>query len=294
MGATPQPNQTVVSDDDVLRHPWSAGLKPWTTHELVQQVDGSLRRMWPRAQSKLYEEPKKLVAHGLARATDDSVGKRRRTRYTITARGRRALAAWLQEPGGGPILEFEQLLKISFADKGSKADITTNLAATRAWVLDQNEEHLATARAYLEGRGAYPERAALNQLAGRFLTDFYVMVAHWVDWASQLIETWPDDVRDAPYDVAAAEESVRLAESVARVSTSASTTNRRVDGSSGELPMVIAMPPGRWRAGRRPGRRGTLSPHRRGRVAVRGRAAACARRTVDKRPRSRSASIRSG
>ena len=42
------------------------------------------------------------------------------------------------------------------------------------------------------------------------------MVAHWVDWASQLIETWPDDVRDAPYDVAAAEESVRLAESVAR------------------------------------------------------------------------------
>ena len=102
-------------------------VKPWTTHELVQQVDRSLRRMWPRAQSKLYEEPKKLVAHGYARATDDSVGRRRRTRYTITAKGRRALAAWLQEPGDGPILEFEQLLKISFADSGSKADIVANL-----------------------------------------------------------------------------------------------------------------------------------------------------------------------
>src|SRR5207247_7591166 len=68
-------------------------VKPWTTHELVQQVDRSLRRMWPRAQSKLYEEPKKLVAHGFARAADDSVGRRRRTRYTITAKGRRALAA---------------------------------------------------------------------------------------------------------------------------------------------------------------------------------------------------------
>ena len=43
-------------------------VKPWTTHELVQQVDRSLRRIWPRAQSKLYEEPKKLVAHGYARA----------------------------------------------------------------------------------------------------------------------------------------------------------------------------------------------------------------------------------
>jgi PadR family transcriptional regulator AphA len=192
-------------------------VKPWTTHELVRQVDRSLRRIWPRAQSKLYEEPKKLVAHGYARATDDSVGRRRRTRYTITAKGRRALAAWLQQPGSGPILEFELLLKISFADSGSKDDILTNLEAARAWVLEQNEENLATARAYLEGRSAFPERAALNQLAGRFLTDFYVMVAQWIDWASQLVDHWPDDVRDAPFDVAAAQEAVRLAESVARI-----------------------------------------------------------------------------
>jgi PadR family transcriptional regulator AphA len=192
-------------------------VKPWTTHELVQQVDRSLRRIWPRAQSKLYEEPKKLVAHGYARATDDSVGRRRRTRYTITAKGRRALATWLQEPGDGPILEFEQLLKISFADSGSKADVVANIEATRTWVLDQNEENVATARAYLEGRSAFPERAALNQLAGRFLTDFYVMVAHWVAWASHVVDDWPDNVRNAPFDVAAADECVRLAESVAKM-----------------------------------------------------------------------------
>jgi len=202
-------------------------VKPWTTHELVQQVDRSLRRIWPRAQSKLYEEPKKLVAHGYARASDDSVGRRRRTRYTITAKGRRALAAWLQKPGSGPILEFEQLLKISFADSGSKADIVTNLDAARAWVLEQNEENLATARAYLEGRSAFPERAALNQLAGRFLTDFYVMVAQWIDWASHQVDQWPDDVRDAPFDVAAAQEAVRLAESVARSSPSPRESIRR-------------------------------------------------------------------
>ena len=192
-------------------------VKPWTTHELVRQVDRSLRRIWPRAQSKLYEEPKKLVAHGFARATDDSVGRRHRTRYTITAGGRRALRAWLHEPGNGPVLEFEQLLKISFADSGSKADIVANLAAARAWVIDQNEENLATARAYLDGRSAFPDRAALNQLAGRFLTDFYVMVANWVDWASTLVDEWPDDVRSAPFDMAAAEDAVRLAETIRRV-----------------------------------------------------------------------------
>jgi len=189
-------------------------VKPWTTHELVQQVDRSLRRWWPRAQSKLYEEPKKLVAHGYARASDDPVGRRRRTRYTITASGRQALATWLREPGAGPVLEFEQLLKIHFADSGTRADILTNLRATETWLLQQNEEHLAAGRAYLEGAGAFPQRAALNQLPGRFLSDFYVGLAHWVRWATTTVEAWPDDVADAPFDVAAAEETVRRAECI--------------------------------------------------------------------------------
>ena len=189
-------------------------VKPWTTHELVQQVDRSLRRLWPRAQSTLDAEPKKLVAHGYARAADASVGRRRRTRYTITATGRRALAAWLREPGDGPALEFEQLVKIHFADSGSKADVLANLDAARAWVLEQNHENLATARAYLAGRGAFPERAALNQLGGRFLTEFYLTVARWVDWATEVVDGWPDDVREAPFDVAAAREAMQLAEHI--------------------------------------------------------------------------------
>jgi DNA-binding PadR family transcriptional regulator len=190
------------------------GVRPWTTHELVQQVDRSLRRIWPRARSKLYEEPRKLVAHGYATASDDPVGRRRRTRYTITAKGRRALGAWLRQPGEGPVLEFEQLVKIHFADSGTKADIVANLDAARAWVLAQNEENLTTARAYLAGQSAFPERAALNQLPGRFLTDFYLMVARWIDWAASTVEAWPDNVADAPFDVAGAEASVTLAEQV--------------------------------------------------------------------------------
>lgn len=204
-------------------------VKPWTTHELVQQVDRSLRRIWPRATSKLYEEPKKLVAHRYARATDDSVGRRPRTRYTITAKGRRALAAWLSEPGDGPILECEQLVKIHFADSGTKADVLANLDAARAWVLEQNEENLTTARAYVEGRSAFPERAALNQLPGRFLTEFYVMVARWVQWATEKVERWPDDVTRAPFDTSAAEEAVELAESIPRLLDPAA---RRTVGSS--------------------------------------------------------------
>ena len=191
-------------------------IKPWTTYELIQQVDRSLRRIWPRTQSKLYEEPKKLVALGFARASEERVGRRRRTRYTITARGRRALAAWVAEPGAGPVLEFEQLLKIHFADDGTKQDVLLNLAATLEWVREQNAENVATARAYLEGEGAFPQRAAINQLGGRFLTDFYAMVARWAEWATSVVEDWPDDPRQAALDVDAQAEAVRVAESLTR------------------------------------------------------------------------------
>jgi DNA-binding PadR family transcriptional regulator len=209
-------------------------VKSWTTHELVQQVDRSLRRLWPRAHSKLYEEPKKLVAYGYAKAASDPVGMRRRTRYTITGKGRRALAAWLQGPGEGPVLEFEQLVKIHFADSGTKADVVANLEATRDWVLEQSLENLAAARAYLTGMGEFPQRAALNQLPGRFLTEFYLTVARWVAWASDVVDGWPDDVSEAPFDMDAARQTVELAESVGTVllTTAPSPTRRHPAGRS--------------------------------------------------------------
>ena len=63
-------------------------------------------------------------------------------------------------------------------------------------------------------KARFPERAALNQLGGRFLTDFYVTVARWVHWATEIVDGWPDDVRDTPFDVEAAQEGVDLAESI--------------------------------------------------------------------------------
>ena len=60
------------------------------------------------------------------------------------------------------------------------------------------------------------ERAALNQLGGRFLTEFYATVARWVEWAADMVKDWPDDVREAPFDPIAGQESVELAESISR------------------------------------------------------------------------------
>lgn len=186
-------------------------VQPWSTYELTRQMDRSLGRIWPRAQSKLYEEPKKLVAHGYAIAAKERVGRRPRTVYSITDEGRRALAGWLAEPGAGPVLEFEQLLKIWYAEHGTKADVLATLAAAGEWARERNAGNLAAGRAYLSGEGPFQHRAAQTLLAGAFLTDFYALVARWAEWATGQVERWPDDPAEAVPDPAAQEEVVRRA-----------------------------------------------------------------------------------
>ena len=178
-------------------------VQPWSTYELTRQMDRGLGRFWPRAISKLYEEPKKLAAQGLAVATPQQVGRRSRTVWSITDEGRRALAEWLHTPGAGPVLEFEQLLKVWFSDHGTKADALASLAAARSWASERNEENKRAARAYLAGEGPFQQRAAQNMLAGAFLTDFCLLVARWAEWASDQVEQWPDDPSRATIDGAA-------------------------------------------------------------------------------------------
>jgi DNA-binding PadR family transcriptional regulator len=190
-------------------------IRSWSTYELAQQMGRSLGHVWPRAESKLYEEPKKLVAYGLASASEKRVGQRRRTVYAITDEGRRALAAWLREPGAGPVLEFEQLLKIFFAESGTKADALATLAATRAWARARSAESLAVGREYLQGSGPFPQRLAQLTLTARFVIDFYAMVGEWAGWATGIIESWPDEPSRAEPDRAAVEETVRRAAAAA-------------------------------------------------------------------------------
>jgi DNA-binding PadR family transcriptional regulator len=175
-------------------------IQPWSTYELTRQMDRSLGRMWPRAQSKLYEEPKKLVAHGLATTSDEPVGRRRRTVYAITAEGRAALTTWLRTPGAGPVLEFEQLLQVFFSENGTRDDVLATLAAARDWGRRQADESAAAGQQYVDDDGPFPERLPQLMLVSRFLTDFYALVEEWASWATDVAATWPEELRDAPVD----------------------------------------------------------------------------------------------
>jgi DNA-binding PadR family transcriptional regulator len=192
-------------------------VKPWSSYELTQQMDRSLGRIWPRAASKLYEEPKKLVANGLALAQTEQTGRRPRTIYTITPKGRRLLRAWLAEPGEGPVLEYEQLVKVFFAENADTRALQATLTAAQGWARAQCAQSLAVATEYAQGAGQFPQRLAELQLVSRFITDFYRLVGEWAQWASEIVSTWPDDPRQAQHDPDEAAETLRRAAEGAHV-----------------------------------------------------------------------------
>ena len=180
-------------------------LHSWTTYELADQMQRALGLFWPRAESGIYREPKKLEAHGLARSTTEYVGQRPRTRYTITAKGRRVLADWVAATGAGPVIEFEQLVKVFFAEQATKDDLLSTLAGVRTWVEDRAVETAGIPQEYLEGRGGYPERLPWLILVGKFLDDIQQAVDRWAAWAMSVVEAWPDDLSRAEPDLEALE-----------------------------------------------------------------------------------------
>src|SRR5690349_8389298 len=87
-------------------------LRSWSTYELTQQMQRGLHYFWRSAESGVYQEPKNLVAHGLATAQVDHVGRRPRTVYTITPKGLEALREWLAVHPAPAHLALEGLVKV--------------------------------------------------------------------------------------------------------------------------------------------------------------------------------------
>lgn len=165
-------------------------VRSWTTYELSQQMERSVGAMWPRAASVVYEEPKRLVRRGLATAETQYTGRRASTVYSITPRGRKALAAWLAQPGAAPSVEHEALLKVAFADHGSLEGLRANLAAIR----EQAEGELAYGeqrrREYADSGGPFPHRLPVIALVIRYFEERNRALLRWVEWAEEVTADW--------------------------------------------------------------------------------------------------------
>ena len=144
-------------------------------------------------------------------------------------------------PGEGPVLEFEQLIKVFFRGAQTKADLLATLAATREWSGDQLGASAGLPKAYLGGMGPFPERLPWLVLIGQFLADFYLMVEHWADWASATVKGWPDDLATAQPDWKALE----MLETI--TSAASDEPERRTGAGQGmRRPLIARAMTSRW------------------------------------------------
>ena len=94
------------------------------------------------------------------------------------------------------MLECQALVKIAYADHGTREGLLANLTA----LIDDATAKLRfgdmIARQYLDGQGLYPERLPLSGLMWRFLWELQLTVLRWARWARTQVEAWPSDLSE--------------------------------------------------------------------------------------------------
>jgi len=165
-------------------------IRPWRSYDLATQVQRSQSHIWPRAESNLYAESKRLVASGHAAADVERLGKRQRTVYSITPLGRRALRDWLANAGGETRFESEALLKIYFGDQGSKTELVKSVRAIGTAAQEQKDRLLKIASEYRAGSGPFPERLHVGVLAMDLVWSQLEATTAWAQRAEAEVSGW--------------------------------------------------------------------------------------------------------
>jgi DNA-binding PadR family transcriptional regulator len=185
-------------------------LRPHSTYDITRQMRLSLHYMWPRAESNVYAEPRRLVEAGLASAREEWNGQRRRTMYAITDAGRAALAAWLASPSSQPRHESEALVKVMFAENGTRADLLRSIRE-----LAESSEiavrHLRDiAERYAVNEGEYPARFGLSGLALGLAAEQHAATLRWARWAERVVRGWKSPLTaDAAWGVKTLREATK-------------------------------------------------------------------------------------
>jgi len=165
---------------------------PWSPYELAQQRVRYFRYVWPRAESAIYREVKRLSSMGLLRARKDYVGRRARTVYSITADGRKALRAWLDTPVSPFAMDFEAMIRLFIAPLGTKEQIVTTLEQVRRDAQEMLAFGGAVKQEFLDGVAITQDQVYIRALAVDFFISLLNTVEGWADRTLEEIGSWDD------------------------------------------------------------------------------------------------------
>jgi DNA-binding PadR family transcriptional regulator len=142
-------------------------LRDWSAYELTRSMGRTLHWFWPRAESGIYAEARRLEADGLAVSRQEPAvdgSRRTKTVYSISSRGRRALRAWLATPPTTVQFFIEPFLRTHLARSGSVDDLRMSIEAAEGVADRLLRTAVQVAEEFLGERHLFQEDLALRGL----------------------------------------------------------------------------------------------------------------------------------
>jgi DNA-binding PadR family transcriptional regulator len=167
-------------------------VRPWSTYELARQRLRYFRYVWPRAESAIYREVKRLAAMGLIAAKREYVGRRPRTVYSISEAGRQVLREWLGTPVSPFAMDFEAMIRLFIAPMGTKEQIVATLQQVRSDAKEMLRFGGEVKQEFLEGQAALQDQVYIRALAVDFFVSLLRTVDNWAERTLAEIEGWED------------------------------------------------------------------------------------------------------
>jgi DNA-binding PadR family transcriptional regulator len=145
-------------------------------HDLVRMARSG-RVYWDAADSQWYAEPKRLEALGYLSSRKEPGRTRPRTHYTLTDRGRDALADWMREPARFPRIQHDAVVRLLAADLVGEEAVLDSILAMREEIADISAR-LDAAEAIA---GTIPSRERYLRLNHRLARRIVEAHGDWLD-----------------------------------------------------------------------------------------------------------------
>jgi DNA-binding PadR family transcriptional regulator len=145
-------------------------------HDLVRMARQG-RIYWDAADSQWYAEPKRLESLGLLAARKEPGRTRPRTHYTLTKKGREALAEWMKEPARFPRIQHEAVCRLLAADIVGEEAVVESLRGLRGELADLSAR-LDTAEAVAARIPSREKELRLNHRLARRIVEAH---HEWLD-----------------------------------------------------------------------------------------------------------------
>jgi PadR family transcriptional regulator AphA len=106
--------------------------EPRSGYEIKKAIDSVISHFWSESHGQLYPVLKQLAAEELIRAQDRQEGRRKKTVYAITPKGKKWLRSWLEAPIELGKPRDELILKLFFGSETEIPVLIRHLEAHRA------------------------------------------------------------------------------------------------------------------------------------------------------------------